>query len=861
MKAFGAFVRRINLRHWARHRLRTALTVLGVTTGVTLVVAIAVINSTLLSTVEDTALALAGTADIEIAAADSTGLSTETLATVSEVDGVEAAIPVLRTYSRLDGPSGSRRVLILGTTYNFHDLFPNDGAGGSGIEISAGVLSHRGVLLADRTAASLGASAGDPLSAEVRDGSTNLTMAGTFSGPLVDALETGDIGVMPLHTAQNVFSRGGRVDSIYVIGDDDAGSAELTSAISEAVGPSAIVGSPGARAAGFEEALTGVATLTSLAGTVALFVSAFVVFNTMSMSIVERRREISLTLALGATRRQVIAGFVGEAAVLGIGASIIGCVAGTLLAQVMVQPGLDGLRVFTITAVAGATLEWFHVLLALVSGVVVSVVASYLPARRILKVAPVEALRPHGAHQALTPDGSKGKRQTMRWIAGISLLAVGTLFGIVTGSNPEDGAWTTNLALLALLAGTTFLLPMAVRVAIEILRRLLPRAAGVSARLAIDSLHREPGRTTVTIGALVFTLGIVIAVGGALDSYEAEWYRSARSWYGGPIQISSPSYVSLGSDQPLPASFEETLENTDGVGDAYAARYRVVNIDGRQTTIYVTPYIEQSQDPNVPAYGRGFRENVANVLEEGDVVISALSAREKGLEVGDTFAVPTPTGAVSFEVGGIVSDLNPLDAFFLSNETFLEHWQESAVDRFEVTIEPGSSQAQVMENVRDAARAGGIPVRVRTQQQLLSDIWDPIDQMFSVARAVQLCALIVAALAIANTMFITVLERRWELGLQRAVGMDGASVTKTLLAEAGTIGLIGGLGAWIVGLVTGYLMVGDMKRAYAFSFPFELPYDLMALTLVVGGVIALGAGAYPSRAALRTPIVEALRFE
>jgi putative ABC transport system permease protein len=133
--------------------------------------------------------------------------------------------------------------------------------------------------------------------------------------------------------------------------------------------------------------------------------------------------------------------------------------------------------------------------------------------------------------------------------------------------------------------------------------------------------------------------------------------------------------------------------------------------------------------------------------------------------------------------------------------------------------------------------------------------------MFSVARAIQLAALIVAALAIANTMFITVLERKWELGLQRAVGMDGGSVARALLTEAGAIGLIGGIGSWVVGLAIGLLMVSEMQHAYAISLPFQIPFDLMALTLGVGGTIALVAGAYPSRTALRMPIVEALRYE
>jgi putative ABC transport system permease protein len=209
----------------------------------------------------------------------------------------------------------------------------------------------------------------------------------------------------------------------------------------------------------------------------------------------------------------------------------------------------------------------------------------------------------------------------------------------------------------------------------------------------------------------------------------------------------------------------------------------------------------------------------------------------------------------------VINDLNPLDSMYLSNAMFLERWRAHAVDRFEVTTGDGASSAQVMEGIRQTAASAGIPVSVRTREDLVEETFVPIDQVFSVARAVQLVALIIAALAIANTMFITVIERRWELGLQRAVGMDGGSVTRTLLAEAGAIGLLGGIGSWAVGLTAGFLMVKDMELHYAFSFPFEVPFDLMAITLVVGGFIALLAGAYPSRAALRTPIVESLRFE
>jgi putative ABC transport system permease protein len=843
--------------------LRTLLTLLGVTTGVTLVVAIAVINTTLLTTVEDTARTLGGSADIEVAAPDSTGLRAEAVESIARVDGVDVAVPVVRSYTRLRGPGDAGRVLILGTTYDFHRLFHREILEEGSLQITAQSMSLDGVFLSSDSARDLGVAAGDSIEAETPSGTVEVKMVGSFSGPLVDALETGDIGIMPLPSAQEAFERVDRVDSVYVVAEKGADVSTVQSEISDVVGPTAIVGRPGLRASGFEETLNGLAALSSLAGTVALFVSAFVVFNTMSMSVVERRREISLTLALGANRRQVIAGFVGEAAVLGLIASGVGIVCGSLLAKVMVQPGLDGLRVFSITAVAEASLEWSHVLLGVVSGLGVSMIAAYLPARRIMKVAPVEALRPQSAYQP-QPDGSDRGIGLPRLIVGGVMVALGIVVAPMVQSQMDtldDAALITNAALLNMLIGCTLLLPAAVRIAVFLLKWAIRRVAGVSARLAVDSLRREPGRTTVTVGALVFTLGIVIGVGGALDSYKAEWFRSARAWYGGPVHVTSPSFVSLGSDQPLPPELQRSLGSVAGVDGVHPARYRIVNIDGRQTTIYVVPYVEQMTDSGLPSYGRGFRNRVASHLADGRIVISALASEQKGLGVGDTLKVPSPTGEASFEIGAVASDLNPLDSMYLSNEMFLEHWQAPAVDRFELTLDPGTRADEVMASVDAIAEREGIPMTVRTREELIADTFAPIDQMFSVARAIQLAALLVAALAIANTMFISVLERRWEVGLQRAVGMDGGSVKRTLLSEAGAIGLIGSLGAWMIGLIIGYLMVGDMERAYYFSFPFEIPVDLMAVTLAVGGAISLVAGAYPSRAALRTPIVEALRYE
>ncbi|MGH2729955.1 MAG: ABC transporter permease, partial [Actinomycetota bacterium] len=215
----------------------------------------------------------------------------------------------------------------------------------------------------------------------------------------------------------------------------------------------------------------------------------------------------------------------------------------------------------------------------------------------------------------------------------------------------------------------------------------------------------------------------------------------------------------------------------------------------------------------------------------------------------------------SFAVGDVFYDLNPLDSFYMGAETFLEYWHDASVDRFEITVDEGIDPASVVPDLERMLRAENIPGEVRTREEFVGDVFKAIEANFSVARGVQLAALIVAALAIANTMFISILERRWEHGLQRAVGMDQRRLTRILLTEAGIIGLVGGTGAALLGLAMGVVMVKDMEFTFAFAIPFEPSWNLVALAMVVGTVIAGLAGSYPSREAARVPIIEALRYE
>jgi putative ABC transport system permease protein len=858
--ALRTMLSQVNLRHALDHRLRTALTVAGIAAGVTLAVSISLINATLASGVRSAGRELAGAAEIEVAGADRTGLDEDAVALVDNVDGVEHTVPVLRGFSRVRGQEKSARLMIVGVTPEFASLFP-EGLGELGeVELEGGFGTGRGLILSEESRHLVDAQIGDTVEIETPEGFSNIEVTGVISSGVLTGFNGGEVGTMLLPAAQRTFAREGRVDSIFVVARADASLDETEERIDRALGGGAIVGPPGARSGGFSEALDGINALTASAGTVALFVAAFIVYNTMSMSLAERRREISMMLALGATRGHVFTTFLGEALVLGAIASGLGVLLGIGSASLFVGPALDSLRVFDINASGSLVVPAGALVVGGLSGLAVALIGALIPARRVHRLAPIESLRPQAAYE-WGREGSK-RRNMVRNAVGLLLLAGATFVLAINPADVEDLGWLTNLGLALGLTGATLLLPTLVPAGIDVIRPLIRRAFGAPGHVAMHALRNNPGRTTVTAGALVFTLGIAVGLASALASFESQWNRSSLKWFGAPIYVDAGSYNTVSSDQPMPAGTARIFEQVEGVEAALPERYRVVNIDGRQTVMYVIPLKQGLEsEASLSPPGREYRAELAESLLNGGIVISRYMAERNGLAVGDRVTIPTPSGERSFMVGDVVPDLNTLDSLYLDGETFVELWKDGSVDRFGVTLEPRASQDEVMSELRHVIETRALEARVLTRRESVGVVFDSIESLFSVARGIQAAALFVAALAIANTMLIAIFERRWELGLQRAIGMGRAQMTRSLLVEAGAIGVVGGLGATLLGLGLGVMMVKGMGSAYAFDVPFRPSWVLVALALTVGTAIAAVAGLYPSRTAVRVPIIESLRYE
>jgi putative ABC transport system permease protein len=857
-----AFLWRVNGRHLVEKRLRTLLTVAGVAAGVALVTSITVINSTLLSSVRESIRSLAGAAEIEVAAPAETGLPERTVRTVEAVDGVESAVPVSRTTAHLTGPGGEVDTMVLGVTLDFVTLFPS-GLGDAGrVALEGGLgLDGRGIVLSEQVAGSLGVAIGDEIEAETPSGNVSLTVTGVSSGPGIALLNGGDVGTMTLPAAQEAFEKHGSVDSVYVVVDPEHPVADVEDGIEEALDGGAIVGPPGERGEAFERTFESIAALTSLAGAVSLFVALFVVYNTMSIALAERRRELSMAVALGAKRRQLFAAFLAEAGLVGSVASVAGVAGGILLARVLVARAVDQFAAVGIRTTGPIAVRPWHVLLGLAAGIAVSLAGAFLPARRILGVAPVEALRPDAGTEwaRLRPGALKPRAAVALGSVAVVLCLVGMGLYVRTGAYP-----VAVVALTAGLGGVTMMLPVAVPLGVKTLKPAFSRVFGTAGRLATDALEKNAGRTAVTVGSLVLTLGLVIGVGGAVESFDRQFRDFARHWYSQPLYVQTNSYSGgVESDQPLSGRFLEPLEEVEGVDNILPFRYANLTADGEQVIAYVHPTAGEARADVLEglAVGGVDAEPLVRALERGEVVVARQMAERRGLEAGDSLAIATPQGVEDFTVGGLFNDLASFDSMYIAAETYRRHWHDDRADAFGVDPTPGVSVGELERRLEELVEAEGIPARVIRKEDQIENISATVDQIFSIAEGIQLAALTVAFLTIVNTMFTAVLERRWEFGLQQAVGMGRRQLGRTVVLEAGAIGLIGGIGAVVLGAALGLLMLASMNFLYSFDIPYRPPWGLFVFSLVAGTLIAAVSAIYPRRLATRLQIVECLRYE
>ncbi len=837
-----------------KHLLRSVLTTAGIVLGVALLVGMRTADQSVLSAFNQTVDRIAGKTQLQVSAGDS-GFGENVLERVESVPEVRAAAPVIEA-SVDTGLPGQGRILILAVDMtgdrSLRD-YDFDSGDQDVIDDPLIFLAQPDSLILTREFADRnGLRTGSRITFETMDGPKQFTVRGILKAGGMAQAFGGNLGIMDIYAAQKIFGRGRLFDRIDIGLKDGVSIDQGEAALSRVLGPTFTVEPPSGRGRQFES-LLGVYTLAmSISSAFALFIGMFIIYNSFAIAVTQRRTEIGILRALGATRGQIRTLFLWESAVAGLAGSAAGVALGLAFARSLT--GLTGSMVAGIFGVpqniGEVIVDWHFLLLALALGTAMSMIAAFIPARNAARVEPVQALQ-KGKYQILGAGESRVRRRLAMVAVAGSLVCLG-----VAAYRPAFYLGYLLMVLAALLLTPFLSLELS-----RLLRRPMKWLRPVEGSLAADSLIQAPRRTSATVAALMLSLALVIGQGGvaraSIQTIE-EWIANTLN----PDLFVSTSDTLAARDFHFPASMLPELEKLPGIDQVQCVR--TVRVEYRNLPVMIVAVemdkIASRVDRHIIA---GDRATMNRLSSEGKgVIIAENLANLAGLHLGQALDFPTPSGILHLPVVGIIRDMsNQLGAVFLDRRVFIRWFHDDSVDVFRVYLKRGVRPEDARREIVD--RFGG---RRRMFVLLNRDVRAYVErvtnQWFGLTYLQVLVAVLVAVLGIVNTLTVSISDRRRELGVLRAVGGLRAQIRGTVWMEAIAIGLIG----LILGALTGALNLYYEIQAIevdltGMAMSYQFPLGIVAILVPVILAAAFASAVLPAEAAVRTSLVEALEYE
>lgn len=826
--------------------LRTALAMAGVGLGVAVVTATIITGSSSEQALKGATADLLGGADIRLRAFADAGFQPRTVQALRALPEVETATPVSERRLLVSTAPGEEEqvftLLVFGidpeTDAELRD--PNIVAG-----VPLSVDSPTDALVPASWAARHELTLGDQLLlGGRREGLPPLRIIGLMADTGFAALEGGDVLVVSRPTLDDSFEVPAPIRSIdlALTSTDDATVDAVTDALNEPF----IVETPAAAAERLASAQAGFVGVALLFGLVSLVVGAFMVGNTMAMTVGERTRELGLLRAAGTTSRQVLGIVLRQALALGVIGSLAGVVAGIVLAAVMIA-FLGSTRS---VLVAGLPLPFIGLLTAFGLGLLVTLAGSLVPALRAARLSPIAALRPsrraeRGLAERLAP---------VIWVE-LAVVVVGIGLLVVLGS---DTPILPVLLSLALLVGGA----IATAFVLEPLSRVIGRPFewffGAQGLLGRANLSRDRARTGLTVGAMMIALAAVVALGTVAESARAGTER----WVGSIL----PGGHAIRASLPLEVeTFRPTFEATAGLQVASPVlelpAVRLTD-DGQVETAVagIDPNVFQDNGALIIS-GAPRADAFAALRAGGAVLVPESLAISEAIEVGDSLSLAQPGAAPSdFVVAGLVEYTLPAR----TAEGAMLVSSADARDRFGVTAASlwiMIPQSDVPAAGFDAAvreTAAGLAAQSLGPRDLAGELSRSLDTLIGLFDVLALIAVVIGALGIVNTLGIGISERVREIAILRAHGMTVGQVQAMVVAEAAIMGAIAGVLAIATGLLVAFALVNGGASA-ELTAGLRLPWGLLLAVVLVGTGVAALAGLYPARVAASLPIVRSLK--
>lgn len=837
-----------SLRFLLQHPWHFLLSILGVALGVAMVISIDLSNSSAQRAFSLSAEALTGKATHQIQGSGDF-LSDQVYRDLRLTAGYRNSAPVIDGYGRVQGLDRTFQILGVDPIAEgpFRDFSSQDG----GIDLAKFITGQPTAVISDQVLEDLAKNIGDSLQVSVGGRPFDLLIAGaiaTANQRSQQALES--VLLVDINTAQQLFDMDGQLSRIDLLIPDENEEAILASLLAGLPESTRLVSS-GSRTDTLSQMTRAFELNLQALSLLALLVGMFLIYNTMTFSVVQRLPLIGRLRALGVTKSEVLSMIVKEAVLIGLIGTILGITAGIGLAQFLLGLVTQSINdLYFVLSVQELTIELIPVLKAVTLGLGATLLAAFWPAREAAEAEVSTVLRRSSSESRLA--------QRLPSLA-LTGLAVGLAGGGIL-LFPNGGIIAGYSSLLFVIIGFSLLIPALIVGLSALIRPILGALNGLIGKMSVRGVVTELSRTSVAVAALVVAVAASVGVGVMVDSFRVTVVSWLESQLQADIYVQPPSAVARKADAQLQAELVRMFKETEGVASVHSVFSEdVMTTFGSSNLVTTSLGAKASESYQTKEIQDGFWEQFA---QEEVIMISEAYAYRFGIGMGDSLGIMTDKGMQSFPIQAIYFDYaSDMGTITMNRSLYDRYFDNRAISGLALYADDKTEVDVLVNRLRDRA-VGVQEVFIRSNKGLREASIEIFDRTFTVTVVLRLLAVVVAFVGILSSLMALQLERAREHAVLRANGMTPGQLWNYVITQTGVMGVIAGVLSIPLGLLISYVLVYVINlRSFGWTLEFMVSPSLLiqAVGLAVGA--ALLAGIYPSWKMARANPADALRSE
>lgn len=853
---FTPVILRLGLRYISRRLFQSVLFILGVALGVAVVIAIDIANGSASRAFALSTESVTGRATHQIVGGPG-GLSSDVYTTIRLDLGIRLSAPVVTEFVRATDNDQSLRLLGVDPFAEppfrqYLDATSATDANDAFDALNRLIAEPKTIVISDSLASRLNVNLNDTIELSTGNIISDAKVVGIIqpdNNTSRQALD--DLVITDIASAQEIVGLEGRISRIDLILDEDYDTAQILAVLPEGI--SLIDVNSGSALdqmiAAFEINLQALSLL-------ALVVGLFLIYNTVTFSVVQRRKVIGIMRSIGATKAQIFAFILGEAFILGLIGTVLGMGMGIIFgrgAVVLVSQTISDLY-FTVN-VQSINIDPFTLIKGAGIGLLASVGAAILPSYDATRTAPAGVMK-----------RSSEEEQTRKLVPYITMIAIlMNVIGIILLQLPTDNLYISFGALFFIIVGSALFTPIMLMIGMRVFLPVTGGLFGVLGRMAPRAVTRSLSRTSVAVAALTIAVSVIVGVSAMISSFRTTVSDWLGNTLGAEVFISPPLLTSNNSSVDVPAEIIEISMSTDGVASFSSAR---------QVSAPSPDYPEMlpvnivATNFDIAGEDRRFKwitippETYQTELNRGNVMVSEPFAFRRGItEENNTITLMTDNGAETFEIFGVYYDYSTdQGTVHMSRTTYDQYFDDPYITSLGLLIDPDANKDEVVEELQ--SQLADYDLIVQDNESLRQGALEVFDRTFAITIALRLLATIVAFIGILSALMSLQLEHTREYGMMRANGMTGRQLTIFTLIQTGLMGLVAGILALPIGMALSLVLIYVINvRSFGWTMQFTLLPNEFAEAFLVAIVAALLAGIYPALKLSRLQPAEALRSE